>query len=117
VIVYVHTLGCVLKISEVAQILGLLFHGTSYVFSLTNNWLGNILGDLFKNSSDHPGPEEHFNLRTVAMNQMKIAFDHKGFFFAADLDPQFLPTSSVTRLGEISLFGKKISSPFSSKKA
>jgi hypothetical protein len=30
------------------------FHGTSYVFILTKNVLGYILGDFFTNSSGHP---------------------------------------------------------------
>jgi hypothetical protein len=29
------------------------FHG-SYILSMTKNWLGYILGNIFKNSSGHP---------------------------------------------------------------
>jgi hypothetical protein len=43
-------------ITELAHFFGLLFpQRTSYVFILTKNGLGYILGDFFTNSSGHPG--------------------------------------------------------------
>jgi hypothetical protein len=46
---YFFTLDSVMKITKVAQILGLhtFFHGTRYVCNLSKNVLGNILGDFF----------------------------------------------------------------------
>jgi hypothetical protein len=34
----------------------LFFHSKNYVQNLTKNGLGYTLGDYFKNSSGHPGP-------------------------------------------------------------
>jgi hypothetical protein len=51
---FLYTLDSVLKITEVAQIFGLLFHSTSGVLTL-KKWLDYILGDFFANSSGHPG--------------------------------------------------------------
>jgi hypothetical protein len=48
-------LGGFSKITELAQIFGLLFpQRSSYVFILAKNGLGYILGDFFTNSSGHP---------------------------------------------------------------
>jgi hypothetical protein len=46
------SLGSFLKIIKAAQLLCL--HGNIYVFVLTKNGLGYILGDFFTNSSGHP---------------------------------------------------------------
>jgi hypothetical protein len=38
------------------------FHGASYVLIRAKNWLGDILGDIFTNSSGHPVGEREFHL-------------------------------------------------------
>jgi hypothetical protein len=43
-----------LKITEVAQLLGLFFQGENKVFIFTKNGIFYILGDFFKDSSGHP---------------------------------------------------------------
>jgi hypothetical protein len=41
-------------VSKEAQIIGILFHGTTYILILTKNGLGYLLADSFTNSSGHP---------------------------------------------------------------
>jgi hypothetical protein len=49
------SLGSGLKIYKSSRnSLATFFHGTSYVLMLTKNELGNILGNIFKNSFGHP---------------------------------------------------------------
>jgi hypothetical protein len=52
------TLGCFLKILKQPNYLSYFFHGKIYVFILTKNRLGHILGDFFTNTSGHPAPNE-----------------------------------------------------------
>jgi hypothetical protein len=40
------------------KLLEYIFHGTSYVFSVTINGSGYSLGNLFTNSSGHPASKE-----------------------------------------------------------
>jgi hypothetical protein len=56
-IVRLFYLGSLLKLSKVAQILGLCITTVqvTYVLILTKNGLGYILVDFFINSSGHPG--------------------------------------------------------------
>jgi hypothetical protein len=52
------TLGCYLKITEAAKTIWLhFFHGTIYLFILTQNGAGYILGDAYSNSSGHPAQD------------------------------------------------------------
>jgi hypothetical protein len=48
------TLVRVLKITEEARILGLLFSKVKVMYYFGQNGLGNVLGDFFTNSSGHP---------------------------------------------------------------
>jgi hypothetical protein len=51
---YVCNLGCLLKITELDLIFGLLYLFSNYVLILTKYGLGFVLGDFFTNSSGHP---------------------------------------------------------------
>jgi hypothetical protein len=50
-----NTLGIFVKLTEMAQTIGLFFRGKSYVFNFHRNGLGYILGDFFTDTSGHPG--------------------------------------------------------------
>jgi hypothetical protein len=80
------TLGSCFKMTEVAHIAGLpVSHSASYVFILTENCLGYILGDSFANSSGHPAselvayenrpqhPEAHFTLAPTISSKRDVA--------------------------------------------
>jgi hypothetical protein len=49
-------LGSFVKITEIAQLMGVLFHDKCCVLIFTRNGFGYILGDFFTNASGHPGP-------------------------------------------------------------
>jgi hypothetical protein len=51
------TLDCILKITEVAQKLGLFF--STIKFDIKLDWARYILGDSFTNSSGHPKQKKH----------------------------------------------------------
>jgi hypothetical protein len=51
-----HTLGSFQKITEVGQMLKVMYV-KSYGLVLTKNGAGYILGDFFTNSSGHPGKD------------------------------------------------------------
>jgi hypothetical protein len=78
-------LGSFVKISEMAQIMGLLLSTVkvTYVFIFARNELGYILGDFFTNASGHPDGNR------VALDVTKVNVAGQG---ASKSNPHFCAT-------------------------
>jgi hypothetical protein len=70
----IDTFGRFLKITETDKIFGITFFTVkfTYVLILTKNRLGYILGDIFKNSSCHPGMDVCMYVNSTASVMVQV---------------------------------------------